>query len=456
MQKANYNDIKEMFKQRGYELLSTEYMNCQEPLRYICNKHRSNGVQDIDFAHFKQGQGCKYCGQENKRNGKEKPLSEYNAKDVTESKGMEFVKITRENSVLYVYYICPKHRDVGIQKTTLESMRRKKIGCPYCIGRNKTTADFIQEIAKIHSNIEILGEYVSATDKILCRCKIDQTEWLATPNNLLHGTGCPECGKVNSNKSRTKSHDQFLSELKAKNIQVTPLTQYAQAKSPMLFRCNICGYSWTSSPDNVLQNGNCPECTKRKLHNIWVKSDEQFRMELSLVNPQLVPMETYVNDYTKIKVKCLKHDYVWEVSPNKILHKKTGCPKCAIYSNEEKIFDILVDFGYNPILQKRFSDCKDKNTLPFDLYVEDLNLLIEYQGEQHYKPIPHGSMTLEDAIEQFKITQKHDKIKKDYCEKNNIVLVCIPYWENKNIKTILVREFQSRNFPILTQQKMII
>lgn len=99
------------------------------------------------------------------------------------------------------------------------------------------------------------------------------------------------------------------------------------------------------------------------------------------------------------------------------MFKQRGCPKCAIYSNEEKIFDILVDFGYNPILQKRFSDCKDKNTLPFDLYVEDLNLLIEYQGEQHYKPIPHGSMTLEDAIEQFKITQKHDKIKKDYCEK---------------------------------------
>ena len=92
------------------------------------------GIQEIDYIHLKRGQGCKYCGKENKRNGREKPLEDYWAKEVTESKGMEFVNITRENSRLYIYYVCPRHRDKGMQKTTLGNMRRKKAGCPYCIG----------------------------------------------------------------------------------------------------------------------------------------------------------------------------------------------------------------------------------------------------------------------------------------------------------------------------------
>ena len=39
--------------------------------------------------------------------------------------------------------------------------------------------------------------------------------------------------------------------------------------------------------------------------------------------------------------------------------------------------------------QKRFKDCKDKRQLPFDFYLPSYNVCIEYQGEQHYRPIDH-------------------------------------------------------------------
>ena len=65
--------------QRDYELVSKEYINCEKPLEYICSKHREMGIQNINFSHFKRGQGCRFCGQENKRNGREKNLEEYKA-----------------------------------------------------------------------------------------------------------------------------------------------------------------------------------------------------------------------------------------------------------------------------------------------------------------------------------------------------------------------------------------
>lgn len=451
MRKFTYKEVKEKFEERGYELISTEYINCESPLEYICNKHRLEGVQDIDFAHFKRGQGCKFCGIENKKSGREKPLNAYGAKELTESKGLEFVKITRENSKLCVYYICPKHKDVGVQKTSLESIRRMKVGCPYCIGRNKTTESFRKEVFAINPNILIKGEYVDAKTAIECECLIDGTIWFPKPHNLLNGTGCPECGRIASNINSTKSNEIFLLQLRSINSDIVPLQKYIQAKIPIWVMCQKCGHKWQTTPDNLLQNGSCPECSKRQQHDRQVKSNEQFLKELHKVNPMLLPIDKYYNDHTKIRVKCLIHNYIWPVAPNKILRRHTGCPKCSMYTNEQKIAKFFENMGYTIIPQKRYKQCRDKNPLPFDIYVKNLNLLIEYQGEQHYKPIRRGSMTEEEALEQFKLVQYHDKIKFDYCTNNNIPLICVPYWEQDVIEEFIIEECKKYNI-FLTKQ----
>lgn len=438
--KYTYNEVKNEFEQRGYILLSNVYSKGDEKLQYICKKHESQGVQEIDFYHLHRGQGCKFCASE--KNGRRKDLESYNARELTESKGLEFVKITREDSALYIYYICPKHRQYGVQKTPIAAMRKKKVGCPYCIGKNKTTEMFKDELLQINSNIQILGEYKSANSKIKCKCLIDGTEWEATPNNLLSGQGCPECGKILSARAKTKTNERFLFELKEINDNIIPLEEYQGVKNKILVSCKACGCEWQTTPDNLLQNGSCPNCAKIEAHNRQVKSNEQFLKDLSEVNPMLTPLEPYYNDHTKILVKCNIHNYKWYVAPNKILHRNTGCPKCSIYSNEKKIVDFFDNMGYSTEPQKRFEDCCDKNPLPFDVYVRDLNLLIEYDGEGHYIPIPRGGMSKEDAEKVLLLTQKHDEIKTRYCQLNNIPLIRIPYWENKNIELFLTEQLQ--------------
>lgn len=64
-----------------------------------------------------------------------------------------------------------------------------------------------------------------------------------------------------------------------------------------------------------------------------------------------------------------------------------------------------------------------KSELELDCYNSHLALAVEYQGEQHYKYIPHFHAS-RDAF----LNQKYrDQIKRDLCIKNNITLIEVPY-----------------------------
>lgn len=384
MRRFTYEQVKQAFEERGYELLSTEYNGCSDKLAYVCPKHREKGIQYIDWAHFSRGQGCKHCGYENKKSGSQMNLEDYNAKELTKSKGMEFVKITREDSVLYIYYICPKHRFAGVQRTPIASMRKKKIGCPYCIGWNKTTESFRQELFNINQNILVRGEYIDAETPIECECLVDGTTWSPTPNSLLCGSGCPECGRIASNKNSTKTNEQFLLELNDANPDVIPLQDYIQAKISIWVMCKKCGHQWLATPDHLLHGGRCQECS---------------------------------------------------ATPN-----------------EKKLGDILKRRGFKIERQKKYDDCRDQLPLPFDIYLLEYNILIEYDGEQHYKPVNFGGISDDDAHTNFLKTQYHDSIKTQYCQNNNISLIRVPYWEKNNLETYILLQLQQH----IPHNKMII
>ena len=77
--------------------------------------------------------------------------------------------------------------------------------------------------------------------------------------------------------------------------------------------------------------------------------------------------------------------------------------------------------------------------------MDDFNILIEYDGEGHYKPIRRGHMTEEEAEENLKQIQFRDNIKNEYCKQNNIPLIRIPYWEKDNLEEFLLTNLSKYN-----------
>ena len=104
-----------------------------------------------------------------------------------------------------------------------------------------------------------------------------------------------------------------------------------------------------------------------------------------------------------------------------------GCPSCKNTKYERFVEEVLIKNKIDYEFQFKFDDCRDKRPLPFDFYLKDRNILIEADGQYHFYPV-NFSGNDETAQRKFEECQKHDKIKNEYCAKNNITLIRIPYY----------------------------
>lgn len=151
------------------------------------------------------------------------------------------------------------------------------------------------------------------------------------------------------------------------------------------------------------------------------------------------------NHQTYIGFYCNKHkDMGIQYKSITNVEKNTGCIYCNNFKTEKLVGVILDKYNISYIRQKRFSDCKDKYTLPFDYYIPQYKIAIEYDGEQHFKPIRFHGLNEQKAIEEFKKCKLRDQIKTEYCKNNNILLIRIPYYEKNNMESIIYTQINER------------
>lgn len=112
-----------------------------------------------------------------------------------------------------------------------------------------------------------------------------------------------------------------------------------------------------------------------------------------------------------------------DVDVNSLISGHTQSCGCYHRSlREQYIESILIDNGFEYILQYTFDDCKNIFKLPFDFYLPDYNVCIEYDGQQHFKPID-----LFGGEVAFQKQKANDTIKTQYCIDHHIKLIRIPY-----------------------------
>ena len=107
-----------------------------------------------------------------------------------------------------------------------------------------------------------------------------------------------------------------------------------------------------------------------------------------------------------------------------------GCSRRS--HGEMAIEKLLKDNNIPFVIEKTFDSCRFQDTninARFDFFVNN-QYIIEYDGETHYNNTMHGWHT-EDKLEE---TQKRDEFKNNWCLKNNIPLIRIPYTHLKQLK----------------------
>ena len=118
-----------------------------------------------------------------------------------------------------------------------------------------------------------------------------------------------------------------------------------------------------------------------------------------------------------------------------LIHGETTSCGCLKSKGEEKIKSILINYNIEFIREKTFEDCINPlsgKKLFFDFYLPLYNLLVEYDGEQHYnyKTNTDGWNNKEN----YEKTIFRDKIKDEWAEIHNYNLIRIPYTKYKTLE----------------------
>lgn len=285
-----------------------------------------------------------------------------------------------------------------------------------------TKEDFIERAKKVHGDKYDYSkvEYVNKRTKVIITCPIHgDFEQLA--QNHMGGLGCPKCALLKSRKTK----DEFVKQANEiyGNIYDYSKSLYVNAHTKICIVCKQHGEFWKQPTDHLNGQG-CPECSKERIRQRFLKTTEQFIKEASELHDNKYDYSKieYNGSFNKVPIICNVHgEFMMTPAEHLMGH---GCPKCNMSKLEIKIEKLLRN--NNIIFNQQFKPKYLKNgkkQLSLDFYLPEYKIAIECQGEQHYKPIKHfgGEERLIQQIEK-------DKLKKQLCEENNVKLL---YFSNE-------------------------
>ena len=343
-----------------------KYINTNTKIAHRCLKH--NVIWDTTPARILQGIGCEMCRREKFRQIRCKTHEEYVVDVKTNNPNVEVVekyidaktpilhrcvihniewktypdsilkgcgcvecwkeKIgnqTRKNHKDYVNELSLKNPNIIVLDVYIDSntpilhkclkdgyewyVRPSNIlsgkGCPKCSGNIKRShEEYIKEVSLINSNVEVLESYVNMNTPILHKCKIHNIEWLTSPSNILQGCGCVECGKEKISAHHSKTHEQYVNELKEANPNIFVIEKYNGANTSILHKCLIDGCEWMATPANILWGTGCPQCHKSKgekevqkwLNKYNIVYETQYKFD-ECKDIRMLPFDFYLPTY---------------------------------------------------------------------------------------------------------------------------------------------------------------
>lgn len=328
--------------------------------------------------------------------------------------------------------ILVKHQECGnTYKVTPYHFLKRKQRCPKCNKyRKRTPKVFEKEFCKALGNeYELLSEYKGAKENITVRHKKCGTVYEQIASEAKLGKGCLKCAQKTFIGNRAKTPHYFRKEFNdIADGEYELLSEYKGDSEKVKIKHKKCGNVYMANAGAFLCGRRCPKCAivKRSESQKW--THEKF---LEVVNVSsdfgYIVLSNYINYSTKIKIMHKKCGHTYMVAPKDFISGRR-CPRCRSSKGEEFIYSYLKENRYKFECQYKMEGCKSKRFLPFDfsVFLDEKIILIEYQGVQHYKPIDFfgGKKTFIERL-------CHDEIKKDFCEKNNIELIEIPYYYTK-------------------------
>lgn len=423
-----------------YDYSETAYTALQKNVLIGCKKH---GLFEQRAAVHLRGSGCPKCA--NERNGDRcrHTTEDFVAKAIAvHGNKFDYSETVYINAKTPLKIYCREHG----YSWQLPNNHLNSYGCERCAAQHvrdlftKTKEEFIKKAVSVHGDRYGYDkvEYVNCETPVTIHCD-KHGDFQQRPSNHLYGHGCPQCWKEEMSAKMRMTTEEFIE--KAKQVHGDSYdysyVKYLSSDYKVTIKCNKHGL-FEQDPTNHLMGQGCPECWAERRRGVLAYSTEDFIKKAREVHGDLYDYSQaiYNGCFENVYIKCDKHGGFWQRAGNHLFGQ--GCPHCKRSFGEEKVESFLKDNEVRFVIQYAI---KNENLLCFnerflvDFYLPDYNTFIEFNGEQHYKPVKWFG-----GEEKFKQQQERDYALRQYCKENNIKLIEIPYTEFNNIESVLTKE----------------
>jgi hypothetical protein len=310
------------------------------------------------------------------------------------------------------------------------------------MNRKYTDEEFTAKAHNVHDNAYDYAKtrYAGAHKKITFTCPTHGDNTLRAGDHL-NGRGCKKCGWSRLAASKQSTLADFI--VKANRVHNNRYdysrSRYTKMQDPITINCTIHG-EFTQNANSHLMGRGCPLCgndsQKKKLRS----NREAFIVKARRIhgNKYDYSQVEYVNAHTKVKIGCAEHGFFEQTPHNHLIGHE--CAKCQISKGEKYIEGWLKSHDVTYNREHRFDDCRNVLPLPFDFHIPDMNLLIEFDGRQHFEPVDFFG-----GLRSFVQCQINDTIKNNYAANNNIPLIRIKYDTSPDEIAMMLTRFIMEN-----------
>ena len=280
--------------------------------------------------------------------------------------------------------------------------------------------------------LDVIPNYKNGKTYCKCKCSCDkQTIKFVYKNSLLKGES-QSCGCLSKELISERCRSNVVGDRFGNLVVKKMLYNYKNKKTYCMCDCD-CGKEHICSLSN-LSTGHTTSCGCNH-EKRWdgKRTDLVNRRFGMLVVDEMLYGYANKQTYCKCTCDCGNTSIVYM---GNLLQGFTHSCGCGEHDSvgEKLIQSILDDNHITYTYNYRFNNCRNISPLPFDFYLHDYNVCIEYDGIQHFKPIEYFG-----GEEAFQKRQLNDKIKTEYCIDNHITLIRLPYTLSEDeIKNIVL------------------
>lgn len=430
----NFIDEANKLHNYKYDYSKTVYIKNTKDIIIICPIHDS--FVQTPKSHLKNNSsGCQKCSDIKRSENSRMTLNEFiNSANIIHNNTYSYNNTIYIGSSEYVLITCSIHGNFS----QTPSAHLQGQGCKYCgiIRRaNSHRYDiktFIENAIKIHGDKYDYSEtiYYGGDFHLDIFCKIHQKKFPQRAASHLIGQGCPDCGREKVERSLTMTFEDFKL---AANLKFNYKYDYSKFNYTSLGSTNksiiICkehGEISQRPSGHLYSNYGCSKCGMVEAGNKNRMEFEEFVERSNVAHGYKYDYSKFIyknnNEYGIVICNKLNHNE-FKACPSAHMSGDHRCPKCYPMSRGEFIInDFLMsgNYNYNYHYSTNVGDVKNKFV---DYYIPSLNLIIEYNGIQHYQPVKFGNQTDLQSEEKFINQQRRDNLIKKYCRNNNIHLL---------------------------------